>query len=217
MSEALRETSGGCAVPRRNVNIETPIGLRRLTERGGDRDISGFAPERTSLRRIFEVKELRSMKELIAEVWEKQDLLQSEYLVLKQDLMDSRKDVSDLKKEIKNLKTENESLKKTVNTQEGKIKDVREQIKDIPTKAQTNLEKIQELKNDWKKEQENQQVSFREIVNQQVKEKTRETVVQVIKEKHNLVREAVDKKKCVVVFGVIEKRNPVKFVRDREV
>ena len=66
------------------------------------------------------------MKELIAEVWEKQDLLQIEYLVLKQDLMDSRKDVSDLKKEIKNLKTENESLKKTVNTQEGKIKDVRE-------------------------------------------------------------------------------------------
>ena len=40
--------------------------------------------------------------------------------------------------------------------------------------------------------------------------------MQVIKEKHNLVREAVDKKKCVVVFGVIEKRNPVKFVRDRE-
>ena len=41
-------------------------------------------------------------------------------------------------------------------------------------------------------------------------------MVQVIKEKHNLVRETVDKKKCVVVFGVIEKRNPVKFVRDRE-
>ena len=91
-------------------------------ERYGDRDFSGFAPERTNLRRILELeKELRSMKELIAEVWEKQDLLQSEYLVLKQDLMDSRKDVSDLKKEIKNLKTENESLKKTVNTQEGKI------------------------------------------------------------------------------------------------
>ena len=69
---------------------------------------------------------------------------------------------------------------------------MREQIKDIPTKAQTNLEKIQELKKDWKKEQESQQVSFREMVNQQVKEKTRETVVQVIKEKHNLVREAVD-------------------------
>ena len=49
-----------------------------------------------------------------------------------------------------------------------------------------------------------------------MKEKTRETMVQVIKEKHNLVRETVDKKKCVVVFGVIEKRNPVKFVRDRE-
>ena len=38
---------------------------------------------------------------------------------------------------------------------------MREQIKDIPTTAQTNLEKIQELKNDWKKEQESQQVSYR--------------------------------------------------------
>ena len=36
MSEASRKTSGGGAVPRRNINIETPIGLRRLTERTGD-------------------------------------------------------------------------------------------------------------------------------------------------------------------------------------
>ena len=61
---------------------------------------------------------------------------------------------------------------------------------------QANLEKIQELKNDWKKEQESQQVSFREIVNQQVKEKTKETVVQIIKEKHNLVRSSGQEEMC---------------------
>ena len=76
-SDASKETSGRGAVPRSNVNIETPIELRRLTERTGDSNFSGFAPE--SLRRILELeKELRFMKELIAEVWEKQDLLQSE-------------------------------------------------------------------------------------------------------------------------------------------
>ena len=51
---------------------------------------------------------------------------------------------------------------------------------------------------------------------QQIQEKTKDTVIQVIKEKENLVRDTVDKKKCMVIFGLQEKRNPVKMVRERE-
>ena len=41
-------------------------------------------------------------------------------------------------------------------------------------------------------------------------------MIQVIKEKEELVRDTVDKKKCMVIFGLPEKKNPVKFVRERE-
>ena len=76
--------------------------------------------------------------------------------------------------------------------------------------------KLEKLRNALIKENEAEKASFRKVVKQQIQEKTKDTVIQVIKEKDNLVRYTVDKKKCMVIFGLQEKRNPVKMVRERE-
>ena len=59
--------------------------------------------------------------------------------------------------------------------------------------------KLTELKNVWKKEREEEKVSFAEVVKKQIHDKTKDTVIQVIKEKEDLMRDAVDRKKCMVI------------------
>ena len=38
----------------------------------------------------------------------------------------------------------------------------------------------------------------------------------MIKEKENLVRDTVDKKKCLVIYGLNEKKNKIRFAREKE-
>ena len=40
--------------------------------------------------------------------------------------------------------------------------------------------------------------------------------VKVIKEKENIVRDTVDKKKCIIIFGVKEKVLPMRPTREKE-
>ncbi len=41
-------------------------------------------------------------------------------------------------------------------------------------------------------------------------------VIKVIKEKENIVRDTVDNKKCVVIYGLKEKGQPVCNIREKE-
>ncbi|MPC38829.1 hypothetical protein E2C01_032345 [Portunus trituberculatus] len=50
--------------------------------------------------------------------------------------------------------------------------------------------KREELRNAWKQEDE--------------KDKTKDTVIQVSKEKEDIVRDTVDKRKCFLIFGMKE-------------
>ena len=204
-------------------NMETPAGLRRLTDRSpdrsGDRSFLGFAPDESNMKKVIEMeRELRSLREIMKEVWENQELIYRENKALKEINADTTKEINELKKELNDLKMENETLKSKVNLCETGLKEINTRVNNIPEKKGGNIneDQLQKLRNDWKKEHEKQKVSFKEIMDQQVKDKTKETVIQVIKEKDNLVRDAVDKKKCIVIFGVQEKKNPVKFVRERE-
>ena len=43
-----------------------------------------------------------------------------------------------------------------------------------------------------------------------------DAVTKVIKEKENLVRDTVDKKKCLVIYGLNEKKNMIRFAREKE-
>ena len=76
--------------------------------------------------------------------------------------------------------------------------------------------KLDELKNVCKKEREEEKVSFAEIIKKQIQDKTKDTVIQIIKEKKNLVRDTVDRKKCFVIYGMQEKKNTNKYGRERE-
>ena len=77
------------------------------------------------------------------------------------------------------------------------------------------IKKIEEKHKEWKSETEIVKKSFRDIVNEQMEEKARESIVKVIKENENLVRETVDKKKCVLVFGMKEDNIPHRLQREK--
>ena len=67
--------------------------------------------------------------------------------------------------------------------------------------------KLKELRNTWKQEEEEEKVQFSEVIKRQVQENTKDTVIKVIKEKEDLVRDTVDKKKSFVIFGMKEKKS----------
>ena len=76
--------------------------------------------------------------------------------------------------------------------------------------------KLMELKNIWLNEREEENISFAEVINKQIQDKTKDTVIQIIMEKENLVRDTVNRKKCMVLFGLQEKKNSNKYGRERE-
>ena len=82
---------------------------------------------------------------------------------------------------MREVKRNNEEVKKTVNL-------------------------VQEKQDMWLKRNEGAEQSLKEIMEQQQKEKEeiKDKIVSVIKEKKKLVRDTVDKVKCVVIFGLKE-------------
>ncbi|MPC12739.1 hypothetical protein E2C01_005444 [Portunus trituberculatus] len=68
--------------------IETPIGLRKLTEDTIDEDFSGFRDERGNTRRLVNVeRELRYLKEVMSSLMDKHERLVSENTALKLRIM----------------------------------------------------------------------------------------------------------------------------------
>ncbi len=56
----------------------------------------------------------------------------------------------------------------------------------------------------WRKEKEEEKVNLTEIIEAQKREKTdlSKEIVKVIKQKESMVRDTVDKKKCIVMYGL---------------
>ena len=97
------------------------------------------------------------------------------------------------------LKEENEKLKRQMNADMKEVKRNNEEVKKT-----VNL--VQEKQDMWVKRNEGQEQSLKVIIEQQQKEKEdiKDKIVSVIKEKKKLVRDTVDKVKCVVIFGLKE-------------
>ncbi|MPC92206.1 hypothetical protein E2C01_087282 [Portunus trituberculatus] len=74
-SSAARRMAESKHTPSDNQRfIETPIGLRKLTDDTMDKDFSGFRDERCNMRRLIKVeRELRYMKETMSSLMDKQD------------------------------------------------------------------------------------------------------------------------------------------------
>ena len=80
------------------------------------------------------------------------------------------------------------------------------------------VNKIEEGNKAWKQVQEKEQSSFKQIVQEQVMGKDQaitEKVIKVIKEKPEIVRDTVEKKKSLVIIGLKEEVMPVKSTRER--
>ena len=54
------------------------------------------------------------------------------------------------------------------------------------------------------------------MIKKQIQDKTKDMIIQIIKEKEDLVRDAVDRKKCIVIYGLQGKKNPNKYRMERE-
>ena len=139
------------------------------------------------------IKGLKSDKELAQE--------------LRRELKESKEK---LYGEIKKLREENELLKNELNQSAmGRGDNVTtSEISDV-------VEKIQS----WKKESEKQKIDMKEIIRQQQQEhleNMEKQVVRVIKQKDKVVRDTVQKKMSVVVFGAKEKNLPMKTTREKE-
>ena len=180
--------------------IETPMGLRRLMENDG-RDFSGFREEKGTMRRVISVElEMRNMKEFIAGIWLMQDELVEENKELRNKFMECERDLQmnkEMKREVEVLQEENERLKTKCGNYEQAIQGLEEKFQSTVERegASVTETKLEEIKDAWKKQHEEEKVSFAEVIRRQVQENTKSTVIQVIKEKDELVRDAVDKKR----------------------
>jgi len=118
-----------------------------------------------------------------------------------------KKKTGELEKENLLLKKENEKLASQVQANEESVKNNDE-----------NMREIKNVQKEWSREKDEVKVSFREIIESQKhdKENLTKAVIKVIKEKENIVRDTVDKKKCVVIFGVKEKMLPVRPIREKD-
>ncbi|MPC64113.1 hypothetical protein E2C01_058224 [Portunus trituberculatus] len=162
------------------------------------------------------------MKEVMSSLMDKQGQLQAENTALKLRVAECEK-VSginqELKEEILKIRKQNDALKTTCQNYESSLKNLQDKVQSrITDWAEGGLgdTKLKELRNEWKQEQEEEKVKFSEVIKRQIQENTRVIVIEVIKEKENLVQNAVDKKKSFVIYGIREKKNLNKFTREHE-
>ena len=138
-------------------------------------DFSGFGEkesystsEKVLYRRILGLEwHIKGMMERMVKMEKKQEIIHAENTLLKKDC---------------------EELKEKLGTNEKKV-----QVNDV------KVEQLNDRHNEWKKEQEQDQVNFKTIMDKQFQEKENEvakTVIKVIKEKPDLVRDTVEKKMC---------------------
>ncbi|MPC77896.1 hypothetical protein E2C01_072365 [Portunus trituberculatus] len=215
MVGATWDLNKGLAARSRGIRseiIKTPLGMRQLGEWSGEREFSGFKEEKVTMRRIIIMdRELKAGKEMVAAMFEKQDQLIAENLELRERCLNLESTVKvnhEMKNTLEEIKRENSALKGKCTNYEAALQGLQEKLdSNLETGKEMSERKLDEWKKIWKKEREEEKVFFAEVVKQQIK---------VIKEKEELVRDMVDKRMCIVIYGLEEKKNPVKFVREED-
>ena len=115
--------------------------------------------------------------------------------------------MSEVKKQKEKLKEENKSLKMEI----MEVKKCKEEI-------QSTIKNVEKKQCQWEKVNEENEQSLMHIIEQQKKEKQEmeSKIVSVIKEKKKMVRDTVDKVKCVILFGVKEENIVDRLERERK-
>ncbi|XP_076045683.1 uncharacterized protein LOC143027921 isoform X1 [Oratosquilla oratoria] len=116
--------------------------------------------------------------------------------------------LEELEKVNKNLTNEIEELKR-------QLKEVKEEDEELKRNNKDNKEAIAKEAQDWNKIQENSRVAFTDIIKQQMKEQTEDSIIKVMRQE-NIVRDLADKKKCMIILGIEEKYNLNRTTRINE-
>lgn len=170
---------------------ETVANLKAILETVGH-EVASLRAERGG-----EMKEIGVLREEISGMKEGQNSVMGE-------LKGAKEEMILLKEENEKLKAENKNLKDRV---ENEMKCVKKRNVEVSESVQ-NIQKKQE---EWLKDNGRKEESLMKIMEDQREEQRRErekgmreTVIRVIKGEKRVVRDAVDKVKCVVAFGVEE-------------
>ena len=174
--------------------------------------------ESAELKFRFGLVRLNGLEELVEKLVARVEVLEGEREVWKVQREEFEKkwmdraqclesELSAVKKEKENLREENKSLKKEM----LEVKKCKEDI-------QSTIKNVEKKQCEWEKVNEENGQSLQQIMQQQQKEKEEmeRKIVSVIKEKKKMVRDTVDKVKCVVVFGVKEENIMDRLERDRK-
>ncbi|MPC72390.1 hypothetical protein E2C01_066695 [Portunus trituberculatus] len=187
--------------------IETSVGLRKLTDDTMNKDFSGFRDEQGNMTRLINVeRELRYMKEVMSSLMDKQNQLIMENTALKLRVAECEKVNAinqELKEEIQEMRKQNDVLKTTCQNYESSLKTLQAKVQDRVTdraEGRVGDNKLKEVRNEWKQEQEEEKLKFSEVVRKQIQN------MKVIKEKDDYVWDAVDKKNNFVNYGMKEKK-----------
>ena len=173
-------------------------------------DFSGFKGERDyelSLRLVQ--RKFASLEETVYGTMNRLAKSESEQDELKNEIQSLKKELRKAYIMTSELEEENIELKKQLKKEAEEVKKCKDEIKN-------SVNKVQEQHTVWTKTQKENEVSMKKILENQQKANVdiKEKVVKVIKEKERLVRDTVDKVKCIVIFGVREDKETNRLERD---
>ena len=176
-------------------------------------DFSGFEKEsQGTMRRLVDIeRKMRFMKEVLESDMGRCDALERENKEMKnkfQEYEHTLEDNMELKEEIGDMEKKKDLRKEKCGTYELQLEDPKEKVKDDSENIDKAFSenKLKELKSVWKKEREEENISFAEVIKKQIQDKTKDTVIQIVKEKEeDLVRKTVARRN-VWLYTVYRKR-----------
>lgn len=141
------------------------------------------------------------MEDIINNLIERMEDMEKFKTITKKQLEQMKKEIFEVKLENEELKNENENLKRQIKSEVSEVKKQKEEIKQT-------VKIVERKQTEWKKHQESTEQSLKKIMDEQLKEKKeiREEVISVIKQEKKLVRDTVEKVKCLVMFGLPEEK-----------
>ena len=158
------------------------------------------------------IRKLPEMQELIDKLIEKMERVEKNQVEMRTELDEVKSELLAVRLMNQELKEENESLKKQFKSEVIEVEKQKEEMRQT-------VKTVQEKQNVWLQQNEGERKdTIRQIMKEQMgdRDELRKGIVRVIKEEKKLVRDVVDKCKCVVVFGLKEEKIINKMEREEK-
>ena len=195
---------------------------------GNDLDFSGF-DEGDRFKEVVEelkrkvdamVKAMSSVSSELRRVLECQRLWEERNEKMERRVEECENKIKKLEDRVRGMGdvVNREELEKERNEQRRERQELRgEMSRKIGEKFREDKEeRVTEWNNRWKEEREENKIEFREIMEEQFRQKAADEVIRVIKEKGNIVRDTVDKNRCLMAFGIKEQQGRSWVERERK-